>query len=282
MSSLNRLLVDSSGGKSWAKRAFLLAAAVAVISVLAPVAVVPAGNRGVMTTFGDARDALYEPGLHFRWPIAQTMHLMNVQIQNGEGEGDAASKDLQSVHTKVAINYHLQPEFAVDAFKNVGPSVSILAERIILPATHESVKAVTARFTAEELITRRTEVRDAIAILLKEKMSRHGLMLDEFNLINFAFSKSFADAIENKVKAEQQKQQAERDLQRLQVEAQQKVVGAKAEAESLALQRMQITPELLSLRRIENERAAIAKWDGKLPQVSGGATPFINLERTAK
>jgi regulator of protease activity HflC (stomatin/prohibitin superfamily) len=282
MSSLNRLLVDSSGGKSWAKKAFLLAAAVAVISVLAPVAVVPAGNRGVMTTFGDARDALYEPGLHFRWPIAQTMHLMNVQIQNGEGEGDAASKDLQSVHTKVAINYHLQPEFAVDAFKNVGPSVSILAERIILPATHESVKAVTARFTAEELITRRTEVRDAIAILLKEKMSRHGLMLDEFNLINFAFSKSFADAIENKVKAEQQKQQAERDLQRLQVEAQQKVVGAKAEAESLALQRMQITPELLSLRRIENERAAIAKWDGKLPQVSGGATPFINLERSAK
>jgi regulator of protease activity HflC (stomatin/prohibitin superfamily) len=269
-------------GRSWVKKGFLLAAAVALVSVLAPVAVVPAGNRGVMTTFGDARDALYEPGLHFRWPIAQTMHLMNVQIQNGEGEGDAASKDLQSVHTKVAINYHLQPQFAVDAFKNVGPSINILAERIILPATHESVKAVTARFTAEELITRRTEVRDAIAVLLKEKMSRHGLMLDEFNLINFAFSKSFADAIENKVKAEQQKQQAERDLQRLQVEAQQKVVGAKAEAESLALQRMQITPELLSLRRIENERAAIAKWDGKLPQVSGGATPFINLERAAK
>ena len=88
--------------------------------------------------------------------------------------------------------------------------------------------------------------------------------------------------LKNKVKAEQQKQQAERDLQRLQVEAQQKVVGAKAEAESLALQRMQITPELLSLRRIENERAAIAKWDGKLPSVTSGATPFINVDRTAK
>lgn len=277
-----RQLMASDSGGGWFKKILILIAALALVTMLAPIAIVPAGNRGVMTTFGDARDALYEPGLHFRWPIAQTMHLMNVQIQNGEGEGDAASKDLQSVHTKVAINYHLLPEFAVDAFKNVGPSVNILAERIILPATHESVKAVTARFTAEELITRRTEVRDAIAVLLKEKMSRHGLMLDEFNLINFAFSKSFADAIENKVKAEQQKQQAERDLQRLQVEAQQKVVGAKAEAESLALQRMQITPELLALRRIENERAAIAKWDGKLPQVSGGATPFINLERAAK
>ena len=264
------------------KKLLLIAAAIAVLAMLAPVAIVPAGNRGVMTTFGSARDALYEPGLHFRWPIAQSMNLMNVQIQNGEGEGDAASKDLQTVHTKVAINYHLDPAFAVEAFKSVGPSTDILAQRIIIPATHESVKAVTALFTAEELITQRTVVRDQIASLLKQKMVRHGLVLDEFNLINFAFSRSFSDAIENKVKAEQQKQQAERDLQRLQVEAQQKVVGAKAEAESLALQRMQITAELLSLRRIENERAAIAKWDGKLPSVTSGTTPFINVDRTGK
>ena len=267
---------------NWVRNVLLVLVVGLVAVLIAPVAVVPAGSRGVMTTFGSPRNELYEPGLHFRWPIAQTMHTMNIQIQKGEGEGDAASKDLQSVHTKVAINYHLEPSYAVEAFKNIGPSTDIAAERIILPATHEAVKAVTARFTAEELITRRTEVRDAISVLLKEKMARHGLVLDEFNLINFAFSKSFSDAIENKVKAEQQKQQAERDLQRLQVEAQQKVVGARAEAESLALQRQQITAELLSLRRIENERAAIAKWDGKLPQVSGGATPFINVDRTAK
>ena len=273
---------ESASGGGWVKKIVLAIAAVLVLAVLAPVAVVPAGSRGVMTTFGSARDALYEPGLHFRWPIAQSMNLMNVQIQNGEGDGDAASKDLQTVHTKVAINYHLDPSYAVEAYKSVGPSTDILAQRIIIPAMHESVKAVTALFTAEELITQRTVVRDQIASLLKQKMMRHGLVLDEFNLINFAFSRSFADAIENKVKAEQQKQQAERDLQRLQVEAQQKVVGAKAEAESLALQRMQITPELLSLRRIENERAAIAKWDGKLPTVTSGATPFINVDRTAK
>ncbi len=107
-------------------------------------------------------------------------------------------------------------------------------------------------------------------------------MLDEFNLVNFAFSKSFSDAIENKVKAEQQKQQAERDLQRLQVEAQQKIVAAKAEAESLALQRQQITSELLALRRIENERLAINKWDGKLPSVTSGSVPFINVNPQTK
>lgn len=271
---------SSPSPRPWLRNIVWLVLALFLLTVMAPVAIVPAGARGVMTTFGSPSDNIYEPGLHFRWPIAQTMHTMNVQIQKGEGEGDAASKDLQSVHTKVAINYHLDPKYTLEAFRSIGPTTEIAAERIILPATHEAVKAVTAKFTAEELITRRTEVRDAISILLKEKMARHGLMLDEFNLINFAFSKSFSDAIENKVKAEQQKQQAERDLQRLQVEAQQKVVGAKAEAESLALQRQQITPELLALRRIENERAAIAKWDGKLPQVTSGATPFINVTPT--
>lgn len=252
---------------------------IALIWMMAPIAIVSTGNMGVMTTFGSARDEVYEPGLHFRFPIAQRMNLMNVQVQNEDGSGDAASKDLQSVNTKVSINFHLDPKQAVQAFKNIGPSTDIVAQRIIVPATHESVKAVTARFTAEELITRRTEVRDQISILLKEKMNRHGLVLDEFNIVNFSFSKSFSDAIELKVKAEQQKQQAERDLQRLQVEAQQKIVGAKAEAEALGLQRQQITAELLALRRIENERLAITKWNGVLPAVSGGATPFVNLEK---
>jgi len=254
-----------------------LVGAVVLVWALAPVAVVPAGYRGVMTTFGNANQVVYEPGLHFRWPIAQTMNNMDVRILKGEGEGDAASKDLQSVHTKVAINYHLLPKAAVEAFTGIGPSTEIAADRIIVPAAQESVKAVTARFTAEELITKRTEVRDAIGALLKEKMQRHGLVLDEFAIVNFAFSKSFSDAIEAKVSAEQSKLKAERDLQRIEVEAKQKIASARAEAEALALQRQQVTPELLSLRRIENERAAIAKWDGRLPQVSGGATPFINL-----
>ena len=84
-------------------------------------------------------------------------------------------------------------------------------------------------------------------------------------------------AIENKVKAEQEKLKAERDLQRIEVEAKQKVASAKAEADALALQRQQITSDLLQLRKIENEREAIRKWDGKLPQVTGGNVPFIQL-----
>lgn len=246
--------------------------------LLSPVVVITAGDRGVMTTFGRADDQVYQPGIHFRIPLAQSMHMMDVRLQKGEGEGDAASKDLQSVHTRIAINYHLDPKEVVNVFRNIGPSADIAADRIIIPAAQEAVKAVTARFTAEELVSRRTEVRDAIGALLREKMQRHGLMLDEFAIVNFAFSRSFAEAIEAKVKAEQEKLKAERDLQRIEVEAKQKVASARAEADALALQRQQITADLLALRRIENEREAIRKWDGKLPNVTGGTVPFIQVD----
>jgi regulator of protease activity HflC (stomatin/prohibitin superfamily) len=267
----------TKAGAAWLTRAIVTVVVLALLWLLAPVAIVPTGFRGVMTTFGKAADEAFDPGIHFMVPVVSSMHLMDIRIQKGEADGDAASKDLQQVHTHIAINYHLDPTHAVSAFRDIGPTTEVAADRIIVPAVQESVKAVTAKFTAEELITRRTEVRDEVGGLLREKMTRHGLLLDEFAIVNFQFSRSFAEAIEAKVKAEQDKLKAERDLQRIMVEAQQKVTSAKAEAEALALQRTQVTPELLSLRRIENEREAIRKWDGKLPTTTGGVVPFFNV-----
>lgn len=249
-------------------------AALILLFVLAPFATVPAGSRGVITTFGAPSDHVYSEGIHFRWPIAQSMHLVVVAIQKGEGDGDAASKDLQTVHTKIAINYHVKPEAAVSVYRDLGNEPG---ERIIIPSVQEAVKAVTARFTAEELVSRRAQVRDEIVIALKERMTRHGLVVDEFSIVNFNFSKTFNEAIEAKTTADQLKMKAERDLQRIEVEARQKISRAKAEAEALALQRLQITPDLLRLREIENQAKAIEKWDGRLPTTTGGAVPFINL-----
>ncbi|TFW22585.1 prohibitin family protein [Massilia arenosa] len=248
--------------------------AVVVLLMLAPFATVPSGHRGVLTTFGSPSEQVYTEGIHFRWPIAQKMNLVNVSIQKGEGEGEAASKDLQTVHTRVAINYHVRPDAAVTVFRDLSNEPG---ERIIVPAVHEAVKAVTARFTAEELISKRALVRDDIVTALRDRMARHGLVVDEFSIINFNFSKTFNEAIEAKTTAEQLKMKAERDLQRIEVEAQQRIARAKAEAESLALQRQQVTPELLRLRETENQARAIEKWDGHLPTTTGGAIPFINV-----
>lgn len=242
--------------------------------ILAPFAIVPAGYRGVLTTFGKPSETVYGEGIHFRFPMAQKMNLVSVAIMKGEGDGDAASKDLQTVHTKIAINYHVRPEAVVSVFRDLGNQPG---DRIIVPSVQEAVKAVTARYTAEELISKRATVRDDIVLALKERMMRHGLVVDEFSIVNFHFSKTFNEAIEAKTTAEQLKMKAERDLQRIEVEARQRVARAKAEAEALALQRQQVTPELLRLRETENEARAIEKWDGRLPTTTGGAIPFINV-----
>lgn len=264
----------------WIQKLAIVIAALIVLSLLTPFAIVPAGNRGVLTTFGKPSEQVYDEGLHFRWPLAQTMHLVNVAIEKGEGEGDAASRDLQRVKTRIAINYHVKPEAAVTVYRDLGNQPG---DRIIVPAVQEAVKAVTARYTAEELISKRAVVRDDIVAALRERMSRHGLIIDEFSIINFNFSKTFDEAIEAKTTAEQLKMKAERDLQRIEVEAQQKIARAKAEAEALALQRQQVTPELLRLREIENQSKAIDKWDGNLPHtMAGNAVPFINLPTVSK
>lgn len=242
---------------------------------LAPFGTVPAGYRGVMTTFGNPSAEVLTEGIHFRVPLAQRLNLVNVSIQKGEGDGDAASRDLQTVHTRVALNYHIMPEGAVSVFRDLGNEPGT---RIIIPAVQEAVKAVTARFTAEELVAKRTDVREQIIAQLRERLTRHSIVVDEFSIVNFNFSRSFNEAIEAKTTAEQLKLKAERDLQRIEVEAKQRVAQATAEAESLAVQRAQVTPELIRLREMENQRLAIDKWDGKLPNVSGGAVPFINVK----
>lgn len=243
--------------------------------LLAPFAIVPAGTRGVMTTLGKPSEDVYGEGIHFRIPIFQQMHLMDVRIAKREGEGDAASKDLQQVRVKVAVNYHLDPNSVARTFRDVGQTTEDVVDRILEPARPEAFKAVTAQYTAEELITKRTQVSEKIAALLREKMTRHGLILDEFAIINFAFSPSFTAAIEAKVNAEQANLKAERDLMRIRVEAEQKIASAKAEAESLRLQRQEVTPDVLALRTIE-------KWDGHLPQVTGGAIPLMDFTKLSR
>ena len=249
---------------------------VVVLPLVNPLVVIQAGHRGVITTFGKVTQEVLGEGLHIRIPFVQEVHEISVQIQKGEGEGESASRDLQSVHTKVAINFHLIDNRVAETFQSVG-NLSTVGDRIIVPAVQEAVKATTAKYTAEELISKRAEVRDLISSTLKERMNRHGIAIDEVSIVNFAFSQSFNQAIEAKTTAEQLKLKAERDLQRIEVEAKQKVASAKAEAESLSLQRAQVTPEMIRLREVENQSEAIKKWDGHLPNVTGGAIPFINV-----
>jgi regulator of protease activity HflC (stomatin/prohibitin superfamily) len=246
-----------------------------ILGPLRPWVIVPAGHRGVVLQLGAVSGIMGE-GFHFRLPGIQKVIPINVQVQKAETDAAAASKDLQTISSKIALNYHVDPGAVSKVFQNIGEAYE---KKVIDPAVQEAVKAITARYTAEELITKRQQVALEIQDLLTGRLRKSDIVVDAFSIVNFEFSDEFNKAIESKQTAEQMALKAQRDLQRIKIEAEQKVAAAKAEAEALRIQKAEVTPELVRLREIEVQKQAVEKWDGKMPQVTGGATPFINVDR---
>lgn len=261
----------------FSKKFIIMGVVTALIIILAlnSFVIVNAGQRGIVLQLGAVRPVVLDEGLHFKLPFVQTVIPVEVRVQKSQSDQTAASRDLQTVTTTVAVNFHLDPTQVNKLYQNVGLAYG---ERIVDPAIGESVKAITAQYTAEELISKRSEVSAKIKETLSSKLATYYMVLDEINITEFKFSDEYNNAIEQKQIAEQQALKASLDLQRVEIEAKQKIEQAKAEAESLRLQKQEVTPELVKLREIEAQMKAIEKWDGKLPNVTGGAIPFIEVD----
>jgi regulator of protease activity HflC (stomatin/prohibitin superfamily) len=233
--------------------------------------VVSAGERAVLITLGNPSDAVITEGLHFKIPIIQSAVVMDIKTQKDEVEATSASKDLQTVNAKIAVNYHLDSNSAPRIYKEVGIDY---VNRILSPAIQESTKASTAQYTAEELITKREQVRETIKQLLIDKMSQRGIVIEDVLITNFDFSESFNAAIEAKVTAEQNALKEYNQLKAVEYQAQQRITQAEGEAQAIRIQAEAITSqggkEYVQLQ-------AINKWNGVLPAVTGGAIPFLNL-----
>ena len=256
--------------KNVTKIVILAVCAVLVAGVCATCfTVVKAGHTGVVLTFGAVEENVFDEGLHFKMPLVQTVVQMNNRTQKVETEGSASSKDLQVISYVVAVNYHVKSESSASLYQNVGKDYSTV---IIVPAIQESIKAVTAQFTAEELITKRQTVGEQIKVALSEKINSYGIEVEIFNIVNFDFSEEFNAAVEAKQTAQQQALKAQQDLARIEVEAQQKITQAEAEAESIRL-----IQEALSKSPDYVDYVKWNKWDGKLPEVMGSDGVLVDV-----
>jgi regulator of protease activity HflC (stomatin/prohibitin superfamily) len=249
---------------------------VQVISgVFAPV---EAGHVGILTTWGRAEPSVLAPGLNFKWPLAQNVTDYSIRVQVDNAKAAAASKDLQDVSAVIAINYHPDPTGLLDIHQTIGPEFKA---RVIDPAVQEAFKATTAQYTANELVTKREEVKVKARELLRERLSAYRIVVVDLNIVAFEFSKEFIAAIEAANVARQQVITAQQTLERQKIEAQQQIVQAeayanaaitraRADAEANRLLAESVTERLISLRTVE-------KWNGQLPSVSGGSIPFVNV-----
>jgi prohibitin 2 len=182
-----------------------------IVVLLMSVYTVPAGNVGVVTHWG-AVSYIVQPGLGFKAPIADGVVRMNIQTQKDEVDASSASKDLQLVTAKIAVNYHLDPSFAKDTYQNIGEDYQ---NKVIAPAIQNTFKSVTAGYTAEELITKREAARIAAEKSLVEQLAQYHILVDNFNIVNFDFSPEFNAAIEAKQVAQQSVETSKQKLYRL-------------------------------------------------------------------
>jgi regulator of protease activity HflC (stomatin/prohibitin superfamily) len=252
----------------------IIGSVIIVILLFRPWVQVDAGERGIVLNFGAVQSGVLDEGIHLRIPLVQKVIPMDVKIQKAMTDAASSSSDLQDVDLSVALNYHIIPDKANLVYQTIGVQFK---ERIIDPAIQEVMKAVTAKYTAEELITKRPAVSSEMQEALTSRLLESHISVDAFSIISFSFSQTFTNAIEAKQTAEQNALKAKRDLDRIKVEAEQTIAAATAEAEALRLQKMNISPDLIELRKIEANLKAIEKWNGILPEVTGGAVPFIGV-----
>lgn len=253
----------------------------AVILIIASIQVIPAGNTGVVMTFGKVSDNVMQEGLNFKIPFVQSVVVMSNKIQIQEVDAAAVSKDLQTVSSRIAVNYRVGFDSSANVYKNIGKDYE---DVVLLPAVQESMKSVSAKYTAEELITERAQVGSEIQTALEEKVSGYGIIIEKFNIVNFDFSSEFNEAIEAKQVAEQNliktRTEQEQAIVIAEAEAQQKVIAAQAEADAIAAKAQaqadanKLIAESLSSSVIEYEK--IQKWDGQLPYATG-STPIIDI-----
>ena len=262
--------------------------------------IVESGHVGVIRTLGAVQPLALPEGIHFKKPFIDKIEQMDIRLTKANAKSQAASKDLQTVTTQVTVQYSLVGEVAPLTYQRIGDR-DVVSATLIEPAIQESVKAITAQYTAEQLVTQRAEVKlqiqqainNFIDITLKEKGVNNSLRIANVAITDFDFSDEFNRAIELKVKAEQEALQAlnekTRRVTQAEAAAAEKELAADATAYEIeaaskaradAIERearaLKNNPQLIQLRIAE-------KWDGKLPKFSGAdGVPLINLDAVLK
>ena len=224
-----------------------------VITIFCSFQTIRSGEVGLRVRFGKIIDSNLSEGFNLKIPYVEKIVKVNIKVQKVELSTMAASKDLQDIATVIAVNYRVEGDSASSLYRTVGNSY----EQVILePAIQESVKSVISKYTAEEVVTSRTEVSSNSLKELQNKVSKYGIVIDSFNIINLTFSEEYSNAIE-------EKQVAEQKLATSKLEAEAKLVEAEATKKTNELLKQSLTDELIAKQFIE-------KWDGKLPQTYAG------------
>lgn len=237
-----------------------------IILVFGCFSTIKSGEVGIITRFGKIIDTTKNEGLVFKLPIDK-MTKINIKVQKYENYTalSTSTKDMQVVNNiKVSINYRLDKDKVIDLYKKVGVDYNT---NVLEPSIQETVKAVISKYTAEELVTKRSEISLDMNDTLDERIKGYGINSVAVSINNFDFSAAYNDAIEKKAVAEQEVETSKNQLEKAKIDAEKKKVEAQGEADANALLEESLTDEIIMQKFIE-------KWNGELPKVTSSDNIF--------
>lgn len=244
-----------------------ITAAILVV-VLSSFGTLGAGERGVVTRLGAVTGRVLPPGLYTVAPLVEAVTPMDVRTQKEVQKASASSKDIQNVTTTVAVNFALDPSRVAKIYQEFGDDIR---SRILDPAIQEAIKSTTAKYTSEELVTKRHIVKEALTAELMVRCAQKGLVLGtgDVSITDFDFDPAFKAAAEAKMTALQKAMQTENELRQARADSAKSVASAGAEATKIRIQAQAIQAqggaEYVQMKWIE-------KWDGALPTWVTGST----------
>jgi len=249
--STNKIL-DVLKSKGWGFIIFIIV--FVLVMLFTGIRQVGTGQIGVVTRFGKVTGRELSEGLHLTLPFGiDRVVRYDIKVQKQEDDSTAASKDLQDVVATLALNYRIEEGKVGEIHRTIGPLYNF---KLIDPAIQEVFKATSARFSAQELITNRADVKNEALKLVKERLEGYGIIIDDLSIVNFKFSAAFSKAIEEKQVAQQNAERARFNLE-----------AARIDSEAQQAQSLTLSPLFL-------QKQAIEKWDGKLPTYMGQGSVF--------
>ncbi len=252
----------------------VIVVAVAVVA-MSSFFIVPPGEVAIKTRLGSIVDS-YSEGLNFKLPLLESITRFSIQIQRADIKTQAFSKDLQTMNAHLVVNHRIQKETVISVFRNLGPSY---VTNIVDPSVQEVFKAIAARYSAEKIISERNQLVEEINVEVKERLNRKEIIVTDISVTDLDFTDQFLKAVEDKQVAEQQAKMSEKLVEKAKRDAEQAIAKSRGEAEALRMQREQVTPALIELRKVDAQLKAIEKWNGVLPGYVGAGVPFISIEK---
>lgn len=279
--------------------------ALLALAIVWPLASVPTGSRGVITVGGKITQIEGE-GYTLLWPW-QKLSLFSIRAEQADiDKAEGATSDTQPVHVSLTVRYSISPDKVAEVFERYSHDGNLSS--YAQTATQEIFKAVTARYTAVDLIGKRAQVSADIREALQTKLAIYGAQVINIDMRNFAFSSEYMSAINDKVTQEQKKLAAdnkaltaasEQKIKVVTAEADANAVRAKADGDAYATlvrakaaaeaARIEGTAKADAMRAQANAISAnpaliqmkiAEQWNGELPtwmQQGGGALPMLQL-----